>query len=216
PLRAHLLDLLVEVADPLADAPALALDLLLAGTAAGPHSPPPPARLAVVRPRADQAGQQVMKARRLDLQPALVRPGVLGEDLEDHLRAVEDAHLQFALEVPLLARRQVLVADDDVERALVPESAQLLDLPHADEVRRLDLRTALHVGADDISAGGAGQVRELEHLLAHLLFRRTGQQDPDQVGALARCLDRDQRRSFSMRLIASARRASGAVTESRK
>src|SRR5207248_2404762 len=48
-LGPDLLDLAVEVADPLANPPALRLDLLLARTAARPDSPAPAANLAVVR-----------------------------------------------------------------------------------------------------------------------------------------------------------------------
>src|SRR5439155_23985612 len=48
PLRAHLLDLPLEVAHPLADPPALSLDLLLARSAAGPHPTSTAAHLAVI------------------------------------------------------------------------------------------------------------------------------------------------------------------------
>src|SRR5260370_718215 len=61
PLRPHLLDLAVEVADALADAPLLGLDLLLAGSPARPESPPLPADLAVVRVRADEPRQLVVQ-----------------------------------------------------------------------------------------------------------------------------------------------------------
>src|SRR5690349_16599362 len=134
-----MLDLAVEVADALADAPALHLDLLLAEASARPHSPTPPANLTVVRVGADQSRQQVMQARRLDLQTAFVCAGVLGEDLEDDLGAVEHPRLDRQLQVALLSRAQVLVADDEVELALELQIAQGLHLAHADEMRRVDL-----------------------------------------------------------------------------
>src|SRR5262249_36906947 len=93
-LRAHLLDLAVEVADPLANAPPLDLDLLLAEAAARPHSPTPAAHLAVVGVGADQPWQQVVQPCRLDLQPALMGARVLSKDLEDDLRPIEHARLE--------------------------------------------------------------------------------------------------------------------------
>src|SRR5207237_95975 len=76
PLGAYLFDFPVEITDPFPDAPALDLDLLLAESTPGPHSPSPPADLAVVRVRPDQARQQVMQPSRFDLEPAFVRARV--------------------------------------------------------------------------------------------------------------------------------------------
>src|SRR4029077_20220872 len=105
----------LEVAHALADPTALDLDLLLTKAAAGPHPTSPATHLAVVRVRADEPRQQMVQARRLHLQPALVGPRVLGEDLEDHFRAVEHANLELELQVALLSRAQVVIADDQVE-----------------------------------------------------------------------------------------------------
>ncbi len=137
-LRTHLLDLALEVAHTLAYAPALDLDLLLAETSPGPHPTSPASDLAVVRVRADESRQEVVQPGRLDLQPALVSPGVLGEDLEDHFCAVEHANLELELQVALLPRAQVVVADDKIECALELELAELIQLAHADEVGGVD------------------------------------------------------------------------------
>src|SRR5205823_4376125 len=128
PLRAHLLDLAVEVADAPADAAPLDLDLLLAETTARANPSPPAADLAVVGVCPDQARQQVVQAGSLDLEAAFVRACMLGEDLEDDLRAVEHPSLDLELQVALLARTEVLVADDQVELALALQVAQRLDL----------------------------------------------------------------------------------------
>src|SRR3989442_999363 len=66
-LSADLLDLPVEVPHPFPDPPALHFDLLLAESAACPHSPTPPTNLTVVGVGADQPRQEVMQPRRLDL-----------------------------------------------------------------------------------------------------------------------------------------------------
>ena len=83
------------------------------------------------------------------------------EDLEDDLGAIEHANLERALEVALLPRTQVFVAHEHVERALEHHLAQGVDLAGADEMRRLDLGTALQVRSNDF---GAGRSRELGEL----------------------------------------------------
>jgi hypothetical protein len=157
----------------------------------------------------------MVQARCFDLQPALVGPRVLGEDLEDDLGPVEHTNLELELEVALLSRAQVVVADDQIECTLELELAQLVQLAHADEVGGVDSRASLDVGADDVGAGRPREIGQLGHLLANQFRRRSRQQQPDQVCPLAR-RPRDQSLSRRRRAIASSRRASGAVTESRK
>ncbi len=94
---------------------------------------------------------------------------VLGKDLEDDLGAVEHTRLDRQLEVALLPRAEVFVADHDVEAALELHIAQRLDLAHSDEVCGVDHGPPLHVGSDDVCARGAGEVRQLVHLLANRL-----------------------------------------------
>ncbi len=157
----------------------------------------------------------MVQARGLDLQAALVGPCMLGEDLEDDLCAVEHANLELELEVALLSRAEVVVADDQIECALELEVAELIQLAHADEVGRVDPGAPLDVGTDDIGAGRPGEVGQLGHLLVNQLRGGSRQHQPDQVCPLAR-RPRDQSLSRLSRAIASSRRASEAVTESRK
>ena len=157
-----------------------------------------------------------MESGGLDLEPSFMRPGVLSEDLEDHLGAVEDARLELQLEVALLPRAQIVVADNQVESAFHLQLAQLVDLAHADEVRGVDLGPPLHVGADDLDACGAREVGQLGHLLAHSFLSGARQEDANEKRPLTRAPGCDQSLSFLMRDIASSRRASGAVTDRRK
>ena len=157
-LGAHLLDLSVQVAHPLANPPLLDLDLLLAKAPARSHPSPPSAHLPVVGVRTDQPRQKVMQARRLDLQAPFMGAGVLSEDLQDHLGPVEHPRLQRQLEVSLLSRAQVLVAHDQVEGALLPHLAQRLDLAHPYEMSRVDIASSLHVGSDHLRTGCAGEI----------------------------------------------------------
>src|SRR5260370_5114 len=118
----------------------------------------PAADLAVVRIRADESRQEVVQPRGLDLQPALVRTRVLGEDLEDHFGAVEHANLELELQVALLPRAQVVVADDKIECALELELAELIQLAHADEVTGIASSPALYVPPDALRPAGPRQV----------------------------------------------------------
>jgi hypothetical protein len=125
-----------------------------------------------------------MQLRRLHLEAALAGPRVEGEDVEDHLGAVDDLDAELLLEVALLARAEVLVADQGLEPELAPALAKLLDLAAADEERGLDLLTALDVRANDGGAVGAAELRELAHLLVELLGGSAGELNTDQEGAL--------------------------------
>src|SRR5712692_4668020 len=154
-----------------------------------------------------------MQSRRLDLQPTLMRARMLGEDLEDHLGAVEYACFELELEVALLPRAEVVVADDEVEGALQLELAQRIDLAHADEMRRVDLSTPLYVRADDFRARRACEVGELRHLHAHELGGRARQHYPDKVSPLSRRPGMDQSLSRLSRASASSKRESEAVTD---
>ena len=181
-LRAHLRQLLLQVAHALADAPALDLDLGLAGAAARADA----AHLPVVVVRADQPRQQVPELGRLDLQPALTGAGVLGEDVQDQLGPVHHPQAELLLQVALLAWAQVLVADHQVQLQVLAAVADLVHLAAAHEQGRLDLAPALDVGPDHLAARGPGEFGQLPHLLAERLRRRPRQLDADQVSALAR------------------------------
>src|SRR3979409_1745932 len=102
-----------------------------------------------------------MEPRTLDLQAAFMRARVLGEDVKDYLCPVERSCLELPLEVALLARAEVVVADDDVEAAFQLHLTQLVHLSHADEVRRIHSAAPLDVGANDLRSSCARQVREL-------------------------------------------------------
>src|SRR5438552_1970623 len=89
----------------------------------------------------------VSALRRVDLQPDLPGPGVLGEYVQDQLGAIDDSQLELALQVALLARAQILVADQDVVAGAVLRLAELLHLAFADEQRGIDLGPALDIDA---------------------------------------------------------------------
>ncbi len=88
----------------MADAPvdfaAIGFQLGFAGTA-GPDAA---AELRHLHAASCQPGQQVLQLRQLHLELALAGAGVAGKDVEDELRAVDDPHVELALQVALLRR----------------------------------------------------------------------------------------------------------------
>ncbi len=92
--------------------PAVALELRLARAARADAA----AEALEVLPHAAHARQVVLELRELDLELPLGRRRVLGEDVEDQLRPVDDARVERVLEEPLL-RRIELVVDEQALRA---------------------------------------------------------------------------------------------------
>ena len=123
--------LALEALDPLADEAAVGLELRLAGTAARADAA---ARARQVRPHPGEARQVVLEPRQLHLEPPLLRPGALREDVDDQRRPIQHLAVEQTLEVPLLIRAQLVVDDEGVEvarRLLVDElgRAALAEVP---------------------------------------------------------------------------------------
>ena len=91
----------------------------------------PPACWESAEAPAPQAGQPVAQLGQLHLGLALLGPGVLGEDVEDHRGAVDGGAPEDLLQVPRLGRRQLVVEDDGVGVDLEAElrSSSALPLP---------------------------------------------------------------------------------------
>src|SRR5581483_2872947 len=139
---------------------------------------------------------------------------VLGEDVEDQLGAVEHAGVERLLQVALLPRRELVVADHHVELQVAAQRPPLRDLAGAVVERGVRLVAALDLGADHLGAGGAGQLGHLVELRGELLVVGAGQLGGDQEDLLAG--GDVYSRSPRSRSHASSTRASGAVTETRK
>ena len=119
-----------------------------------------------VRPLPDEPRQQIRELRQLDLQLALARARALGEDVEDQRRPVDDLQAERLGHVALLARRERVVADDEVGRQRLRGAPELLDLPLAEVESRCRRRALLDDAVDDAAAGRRDETRELlERLL---------------------------------------------------
>ena len=110
-------------------------------------------------PHAAHARQVVLELRELDLELSLGADGVLGEDVEDQLRAVDDARLERVLEVPLLRRVELVVDEQHLGARLLVRALQLLELALADVGARVGPRAVLDELADRLDARGPRELR---------------------------------------------------------
>ncbi len=138
--------------DPVHDPAAVHFELLLARA----PSPDPGPLLVQAEPLTPEAGQRVDELGQLDLELALVRPGPLGEDVEDDLGPVEDLDLDLVLEVLLLGGVEVTVEDDHVGPGRAGLARDLLDLAFADEPAGAEARPGLEDLSGHLGPGRRG------------------------------------------------------------
>ena len=91
-----------------------------------------------VLPHAAHALEVVLQLRQLDLELARRRVRVQREDVEDHARAVDDAHRELVLQRALLARRELVLGHDDLGLELPRTLLELLELAAADVRARVN------------------------------------------------------------------------------
>ena len=100
----------LELIDAALNAAAIGFELGFAGSASADAA----AELRHGFAAAGEARQHVFELRELNLELALARAGVAGKDVEDELRAVEDAAGQGGLEVAQLRGRKVVIEENEV------------------------------------------------------------------------------------------------------
>jgi hypothetical protein len=108
---------------------------------------------------------------------------VLGEDVQDQRRPVDDLDLDDGLELAELPRRQLAVAHDRVRALGDDDVAQLTGLARAHERGRVGLVPALHHPRQHLRPGGLGQRGQLGERALGLLDGAVGP-DADQHDAL--------------------------------
>ena len=134
-----------------------------------------------MRPQAAHAREVVLELRELDLELALGGVRVRGEDVEDDRGAVDHRHAERLLEVALLARRELVVAGDQVGVGPRELGLQLLELAGSQVRVGMRVLAALDELADAGDAGGSQQLPELGQLVLVAVRERR-----DQERALAR------------------------------
>ena len=152
----HLVELPTEPCQLFVDGAAVGLDLGLAGAADKAEPTPLPLE---VRPGAHQSRPLIAERCHLDLEHAFARGGAVGEDLEDQSRPVEELHLPFAFEVPLLHRRHRPVDEHQFDLVGRDALAQFGHLAGPEELPRLRLREPHDLGADDLQPRQRGGKR---------------------------------------------------------
>ena len=135
-LLAQLAQATAQQRDARARQPAVGLELRLARASRADAA----AEALEVLPHAAHALHVVLELRELDLELARRRVRVQREDVEDHARAVDDAHAELVLEHALLARRELVLGHDDLGLELLRQLLQLLELAAADVGARVDAR----------------------------------------------------------------------------
>ena len=118
-----------------------------------------------VLPHAPHARQVVLQLRELDLELSLGRDGVLGEDVEDQLRAVDDARVERILEGPLLRRIELGVDEEHFRPRLLVRALQLFELPFPHIGSRVGPAPVLDQLADRLDTRGPGELAQLGELL---------------------------------------------------
>ena len=155
--------------DPVAGEPAVGLDLALArAPGADAAVDAPGAEALEVGPEAPHAGHVVFELGQLDLQLALGRVGVVGEDVEDHRGAVDHRDAERRLQVALLARQQLVVAGDEVGVVGGDLRFQLFQPAAAEVAVGVRFGSLLGREADGGDARGAQQLLQLGQRLAVL------------------------------------------------
>src|SRR2546423_822565 len=113
-------------------------------------------------------GSRVWKRRSRTPTAAPVRAvGVVGEDVEDDRRAVDDRdRVERLLEVALLARAELVVAGDDVGVGALDRHLELVELARAEVAVRVRVLAMLDHLADGGDARGTQELLELGEVVA--------------------------------------------------
>ena len=154
---------------------AVALELRLARAAGADAA----AEALEVLPHAAHPRQVVLELGELDLELALGADGVLGEDVEDQLRAVDDPRRERVLERPLLRRVELVVDDEHVGAAVGVQRLQLLELPLADVGLLIGPVALLDELLDRLDERRPRELAQLAELVLGVgPFREHGEQEP--------------------------------------
>ena len=145
----------------------------------GPRVADAAAEALEVLPHPPHPREVVLELRELDLELSLGADGVLGEDVEDQLRAVDDARLERVLERALLRRAELVVDDQHLCLGLAVGLLQLVELPLADVRARVGEPPVLDDPADGLDARRPRELLELGELVVGVdPLREHGEEEP--------------------------------------
>ena len=122
------------------------------------------------RALAAEPREQIFKLRQLDLQFALAASCACGEDIEYQLRAVNDAHIGYVLNISLLRRGQLAVENEQVNVVVGAEGLYLLEPARAYERRGIGSLAPLSHARFDLGSGSLCQLLELVERRLAVIF----------------------------------------------
>jgi len=151
---AHGFEIDFELIDAALDAAAIGFKLGFAGSPGADSA----AELRHGFAAAREARQHVFELGELNLELALAGAGVAREDVEDELRAVEDAAGQRGFKVAQLRRRKVVVEENQVGPRRSGDAGDLLNFAGTDEGGGIGPGAALQELGSDLAAGTDQQI----------------------------------------------------------
>ncbi len=202
-MRADVAQAPAEQRDPAVCEPPVGLELRLTGAAradaAADLCGAAPAREPLeVLPHASHPREVVFELREFDLELPLGRDGVLREDVEDQLRAVDHSRRERILERPLLRRLELLVDDQHLGARLPVGGLQLLELPLADVGPRVGPCPMLDDVPHRCDTGRARKLAELPELVFVVgAVRKDGEQQAALGLELALGIGHRHRRKYA-------------------
>src|SRR3954471_5188084 len=99
-----------------------------------------------------ESRQHVFQLRQFDLQLSFAGSSVLGEDVEDELRAVDHSDIDYFFDIALLRGGEVVVKQNQIGRHGGYRCCNLRQLPASDQRRRVRTVTVLQEVADNFGA----------------------------------------------------------------
>ncbi len=141
--------------------PPVGLELRLAG----PARPDPAAEALEVLPEAPHPRQVVLELRELHLQLAVGGSRVLGEDVQDQLRAVHDPRLERVLECPLLHGVELAVDEQHLGVRVLVSPLEVLQLALAEVGAALGAVAVLNHLCDRVDECCTRQLSQLRKLI---------------------------------------------------
>lgn len=139
------------------DAPAIGFELRFARSACSDAT----AELRHGFASAGEAREHVFELRELDLELAFASAGVAGEDVEDELRAIEDAARQSGLEIAQLRGRQVVIEENEIGVGGRGDAGDFFNLPGSNERCRIEAVAALQNLSDHRTASAREELAKL-------------------------------------------------------
>ena len=150
---AHRVKIALELIDAALNAAAIGFELGFAG----PASADAAAELRHGFAAAGEPRQHVFKLSELHLELALARAGVARKDVEDELRAIEDATGQRGFKVAQLRGRKIAIEDNEIGVGGSNDSGDLFHFAGTDEGGGIGARAALNEFGSHLAAGAQEQ-----------------------------------------------------------